>query len=108
MEEKQSGQCVGFAGLERVGADTWEDTGIAIGPDFTGKGYGKQIVNALADHVFGILEGKRFVYSTRSKNEASIALARSCGFFFTHAEQRTDPRNGEEYTLNFYEKRRDI
>ena len=108
VEEKRSGKCIGFAGLEQIAPDAWEDTGIAIGPGFTGRGYGKQTVNALVDHVFSALGGTRFLYSTRSGNEASIALASSCGFVYTHSEQRTDPRNGESYTLNFYEKRRDV
>ena len=104
--EKESGQAIGFAGVEPIASGVWEDAGIAIGPKFTGRGYGKQIVHALTEYVFGPLQGERFVYSARSQNAVSIALARSCGFEYTHCESRTDPRNGVEYTLNFYEKRR--
>jgi len=104
--EKKSGQAIGFAGVEPIAPGEWEDAGIAIGPDFTGKGYGKQIVGALMEYVFTELGGERFVYSAQSQNMASIALAHSCGFQYTQCEARTDPRNGESYILNFYEKRR--
>ncbi len=39
--EKKSGQAIGFAGMTEVKPHVYEDTGIAIGPDYTGKGYGK-------------------------------------------------------------------
>ena len=106
VQEKASGRAIGFAGITEIGPGTFEDTGIAIGPGFVRRGYGKQVVNALVDFAFGTLDGERFVYSCRERNEASIALASSCGFVYTHSELRNDPRNGEEYTINFYEKRR--
>lgn len=107
VEEQQSGQAIGFAGLNEISPGVWEETGIAIGPAFTGRGYGKQIVNALVAYAFEKQNGERFVYAARSQNAASIALAKSCGFVYTHSESRVDPRNGAEYTLNFYEKRRE-
>lgn len=108
VAEKMSGACIGFAGITQISPGVYEDTGIALGPDYVGKGYGKQVVNALVDYAFGPLGADKFVYSCRGQNAASIALAHSCGFVYTHSEPRTDPRNGEEYTVNFYEKRRTV
>lgn len=49
MYEKSSGQAIGFAGMEEMEPGVYEDMGIALGPDFVGRGYGKQIVNAMVD-----------------------------------------------------------
>ena len=106
VARKKTGQAIGFAGLNELSPGVWEETGIALGPAFTGKGYGKQIVNALVDYAFREKNGQRFIYASRAENTASVALQRSCGFVYTHSQQRIDPRNGEEYTMNFYEKRR--
>ena len=108
VEEKSSGQCIGFAGFIELAPGVYEDTGVALGPDFVGRGYGKQVLNGLFSIVFDQLKGEKFIGSARSENAASIALQRSCGFRYTHSEKRADPRNGDEYTLNFYEKRRNV
>lgn len=104
--KKESLEAIGFAGLLRLDAKTYEDTGIAIGPAFAGKGYGKQVLNALAEYCFEELGAERLICSCRSANAASRALQLSCGFRYTHSEGRTDPRNGEDYTCEFYERRR--
>lgn len=101
--EKKSNQAIGFAGMKEIGPNVYEDTGIAIGPDFVGQGYGKQIVNALITHAFEQLGASKFVYSSREQNTASKRLAKSCGFVFIHTEEKTDPRTGKKYVLEFYE-----
>lgn len=108
VEEKSSGQCIGFAGFIELAPGVYEDTGVALGPDFVGRGYGKQVLTGLLSIAFDQLNGEKFIGSARSENAASIALQRSCGFIYDHSEPRTDPRNGDEYTLNFYEKRRNL
>lgn len=108
VEEIGSGRCIGFAGFMEIAPGVYEDTGVALGPEYVGRGYGKQVLNALLTIAFDRLNGERFIGSARAENAASIALQRACGFVFTHSESRTDPRNGEEYTLNFYEKRREL
>ncbi len=101
--EKKSGEVMGWAGVEKIGDVVYEDTGIAIGPDFVGKGYGKQLLQALIDYVFKECGAGKFVYSCRSKNTVAKALATSFGFTYIHSEKRVDKRNGEDYVLEFYE-----
>ena len=108
VEEKCTGRCIGFAGFIEVAPGVYEDTGVAHGPEFVGRGYGKQVLNALLIIAFERRNGQVFIGSARAENVASIALQRSCGFVYTHCEPRIDPRNGEHYTLNFYEKRREL
>ncbi len=102
--EKKSGQAIGFAGLEKLEADVYGETGIAIGPSFIRRGYGKQILTALVDFARDELGAKKFVASCRSANEASRRLIVSCGFSYSHSEEKVDARNEEVYMLEYYRK----
>lgn len=104
--EKNSNMPIGFAGMKEIQLGVYEDTGIAVGPEFTGKRYGTQILNALVE------EAKRsgahkFVASCRKQNIASHNLQIRCGFRFISEETRIDPRTGESYILEFSEKQLD-
>lgn len=50
--EKSSDRPIGFAGMIEIEPEVWEDTGIALGPEFTGKGYGQQVLMGLVDEAF--------------------------------------------------------
>lgn len=99
--EKNSGQAVGFAGVEEIRPHIYQDAGIALGPEYVGKGYGKQILKLLLEYCIS-LGGLEFYYSTRTGNSASQALALSCGFVYQCSEQKTDMRNGKTYGLDIY------
>ncbi len=101
--EKITGEAIGFAGMTEVEPGVYEDTGLALGPAYTGRGYGRQVLTALAEAAAA--EGARkMVTSCRKQNAASRNLQTGCGFVFSHEEDRTDPRNGQPYILEFYEK----
>lgn len=102
--EKASGQAIGFAGIEQISPGICEDAGIALGPEFTGKGYGPQILNALTDHAFGTLGAVKFLCACRTENAPSRRMILGCGFCYTHTTQKTDPRNGGICHLEYYEK----
>ena len=101
--EKESGKAIGFAGL-REESGVCEDTGIAVGPRYVGKGYGTEILNELVRIAKEGLNAHGFIATCRSENEASRKMILGCGFQFSHAEPRVDKRNGEKYTLEFYRK----
>lgn len=96
---KETGEAIGFAGMREVEKGVFEETGIAVGPDFVHKGFGKQILNALVD------EAKRcgatkFLASSRVQNLASHCLQISCGFRLeSYSEEKEDPRTGEKYVV---------
>lgn len=102
--EKAGGCAIGFVGFCELDSGVFEDTGIALGPEYVGKGYGKQLLTALVEYCFEKRGAEKFIYSSRSQNEAAKRLALSCGFTRTHSENRTDPRSGQGYALEFYEK----
>ena len=95
---KDSGEAVGFGGVKRLGPDSWGETGIALGPEYVGRGYGRQVLLMMMKYCRS-LGGREFFYSTRAANEASRALALCCGLVYGHSEQRIDPRNGEVYEI---------
>ena len=75
------------------------ETGVAFGPDFVGKGYGKQVLNALTDFAKNELGAKKFISCCRTANVASHKVQMACGFTFSHYEDKIDPRNNEPYIL---------
>ena len=102
--EKLSGQAIGWAGMEKHSDDVWGETGIAIGPAFTGKGYGKQLLNFLTEYSKAHFGAKRFVACCRRENLISKRLQLSCGFTFTHSEEVMHPRDHVPYILDHYAK----
>lgn len=102
--EKSSGEPIGFTGFREIAPGVFEDTGIAVGPEFVGKGYGKEILNLLMQIAKAEYGALRFVASCRSGNHASRGMILACGFRFTHQENRIDHRDGAPYVLEFYEK----
>ena len=102
--EKSSGEPMGFAGFREIEPGVFEDTGIAGGPAFVGKGYGKEILNLLTRIAKEEYDAVGFIASCRSRNSASRGMILGCGFRFSHYENRIDHRNGTEYILEFYEK----
>ena len=105
--EKSSGRAIGFAGILPIEDGVYEDCGVALGPEFVGQGYGKQILTALADYALGKLEATKFIVSCRSQNVASRRMILSCGFAYTHSEGRVDPRDDTPYVLEFYKQEKE-
>ena len=101
--EKSVGQAIGWAGLAELSPGVWQETGIALGPDFVGRGYGRQILELLMD-LARERGGTGFRCSVRAENTASRALIRSCGFTLTEREQKIDPRDGMSYSLESYKR----
>lgn len=103
--EKASGQAIGIAGIKELKPGCWTITDIAIGPDFHGKGYGKQIVTALLNQAFeqGAAE---VAYDCFTQNTVSKQLALSCGFDYSHSGEAELMKNGEKVILDYYNIRR--
>lgn len=102
--EKSTGKAIGFAGMREKESGVFEEMGIAIGPAYTGRGYGKQILNALLDEAFNKCGAHKFIAACRQQNLPSHYLQMSCGFKFSHYEEKVDSRNGEKYILEYNEK----
>ena len=101
--EKSTGRAIGFAGMVEEAPGVYEETGIALGPDYVGRGYGTQVLNALVEEA-GARGAEKFIAACRAQNTASRRLQEKCGFVFSHREDRIDSRNQEPYVLEFREK----
>lgn len=106
--ERAGGRVIGFAGMKEIEPGVYEDCGVALGPEYVGKGYGKQVLSALVDTAFNALDAHKFICSCRSENEASRRLQLSCGLTFSHTEDRVDPRDDAPYILEFYELEKSV
>lgn len=104
VREKPSGQAIGWAGLAEASPGVWQETSIALGPEFVGRGYGRQILQLLMD-IARSRGGTEFRCSARSENTASKALITSCGFTLASEGSCVDQRDGRPYVLEVYERK---
>lgn len=100
--EKSTGKAIGFAGVEETAPHIYQETGICLGPNYVGKGFGKQILQGLIQYCRNEFDAEEFIYSAREENEASNRLANLFGFKIISSEVKTDSRNGNKYTLLKY------
>lgn len=98
---KSTREAIGFAGIAQLEGNTWEETGICLGPDFWGKGYGTQVLDCLLRHAKE-LGAQTFLYSSWEENRASRALAERAGFAQYTTEHCIRTHDGQEYELVKY------
>ncbi len=100
--EKSSGRAIGFAGVEKIGSCIFQETGICLGPDYVGKGFGKQILLGLIQYCKEEFGAREFRYSAREENKAANLLAKSLGFTLIFSEHKVSSKDGCCYTLLQY------
>ena len=91
VEEKASGRVIGWAGVEELDEKTWGETGVALGPAFQRRGYGREILDALCELCRG-MGAKRFVAAAREENFASNALIRPLSEYVGPERREVPPR----------------
>lgn len=100
--ERSSGRAIGFAGVERIGPYIYQETGICLGPDHVGKGFGKQILHGLIRYCKEDFDARGFIYSTRADNIASVRLAESSGLTLLSSVPTMSRKDGRCYDLLRY------
>ncbi len=103
--KKDTREAIGYATVAPVSENVWEEQGIVIGPAFTRHGYGRQVLSELVRYCRDIHGAREFIYTVHSENEASAALARSCGFVLSHRETRSAEKFGGEFFVDVYKKK---
>jgi diamine N-acetyltransferase len=78
-------EIVGYCGLSSIELDPMRchataEYSILIGPEFQGKGYGKQAVKQLLDYAFQTIGLAKVWGEILEENEGGLGLAESCGF----------------------------
>ena len=99
--EKGTGQPIGIAGVKPLSPARWTITDVAIGPDFQGRGYGTQIIRALAELAFSH-GAEDIAYDCFAENAASQRLALRCGFRYDSTAPAELPKDGQPVTLEHY------
>ena len=100
--EKSSGKAIGFAGVEKLEPCIYQEAGICLGPNYVGKGFGRQILQGLIQYCKEQFGAKEFIYSTRDENTASNRLAKSFGFLLISSATKIDSKDGHSYNLLQY------
>ena len=101
---KSTGEPIGFAAMRQAEEGAYEDMGIALGPAFQRRGYGRQILEAFCEEARRC-GAREFRTSYRLGNIPSQRLQEACGFRFAFdSEERTDPRTGETYIVRNMKK----
>jgi len=97
--EKHGRKAIGFAAMKEIEKGVFDVMGIALGPAFTGRGYGKQVLDLLIREAFEKAGAESFLASCRTENLPSHFLQKKCGLVFSSFEDRTDPETGFPYRL---------
>ena len=98
---KEGHNPIGLAAMKEIEPNVWDDCGIGIGPDFVGRGYGKQILQALVDECFRL--GATKIYcSCFVENIASKKMQLACGFEFSHQEEKIREHDQLKYTVDVH------
>ena len=102
---KESDEAIGFAGVmpNTDEPGVYNDCGICIAAKFHGKGYGKEVVKALARLIFEELQGTKFHYSCFKENTRSAALCESLGFKYLGIAKKFRKRDNLEYDSKEFE-----
>ena len=100
--EKASGMAIGFSGVEKIEPYIYQEIGICLGPDFVGKGFGRQILQGLIQYCKEQFDAREFIYSARDENKVSNRLAKSFGFSLISSTAKTDCKDGHPYNLLQY------
>lgn len=101
---KDTMEAIGFAAMREAEPGVYEEMGIAVGPAYVRKGFGRQILDAFCREA-ARCGARQFRASFRMGNLAGAGLLAACGFAFDFdSEERIDPRTGESYVVRNMKK----
>ncbi|MDE7326080.1 MAG: GNAT family N-acetyltransferase, partial [Lachnospiraceae bacterium] len=100
--EKSSNKAIGFAGVEKIEPYIYQEAGICLGPNYIGKGFGRQILQGLIQYCKEQFGAKEFIYSARDENIASNRLVKSFSFLLISSAAKIDRKDGHRYHLLRY------
>lgn len=103
---KETNECIGFAGMMKEENNTYEDCGLAIAEKYQGKGYGKEVLNAILDIAFNYMNGEKFIYSAFHENIISQNLAKKVGFKYSYTKEHIREYDNLKYESDFFEIRK--
>lgn len=91
---KDTDEAIGLCAIKEIGKGHFEESGICIGTEHQGRGYGKEIVSLLLALAFQQLGAEDFRYGYFRDNEKSRRLAEHFGFQYEKTYELTRPWDG--------------
>lgn len=91
---KDTDEAIGLCAIRELEPGHFEESGIGVGSEFQGKGYGKEIVSLLLKLGFTELGAIDFRYGYFQDNIRSKKIAEYFGFKYDHTEEMTRPWDG--------------
>ena len=99
---KSNDEPIGFAGIKEKEEGIFEESGICIARAYQGKGYAKEVVDALKRLVFEKLAGNKFIYGCFDNNEKSKRVCKSQGFKYLSSEKIIREWDKKEFKVDYY------
>lgn len=99
---KSNDEPIGFAGIKEKEEGIYEETGICIARKYQGRGYAKEVVQALKKLIFEKLNGNRFIYGCFSNNEKSKHVCISQGFKYFLSVKTIRDWDNKEFLVDYY------
>ncbi len=99
---KSKDEPIGFAGVTEIENGIYEDSGICISRKYQGRGYAKEVVDALKKLVFVSLKGNRFIYGCFKENEKSRNVCLSRGFIYFKSEKTIREWDNKELIVDYH------
>ena len=91
---KDTDEAIGLCAIKEIDKGHFEESGICIGTEHQGRGYGKEIVSLLLALAFQQLGAEDFRYGYFRDNEKSRRLAEHFGFQYEKTYELTRPWDG--------------
>lgn len=95
--EKISNRAIGLVGFLQIEEGVYDDCGLGLGCEFTGKGYGTQVLAKLVQVLFEQKGAEKVLCSAFSENLPSLKMQQKCGFKFIEKESKVRPKDGYKY-----------
>ena len=93
--EKRNGEAIGLAGVEEIGPGIFREARIALGPEYVGRGYGKQICEYARDGILcpGIWSQDILLFNLAVPMPRQRRWLLSCGFSYMYSEPKVRSEN---------------
>ena len=91
---KDTDEAIGLCAIRENEKGHFEESGICIGTEYQGRGYGKEIVSLLLAFAFHVLDAEDIRYGYFQDNERSKKLAGYFGFQYDKTYDLTRPWDG--------------
>ncbi len=100
-------EVIGITGVYEYEPFCYRESGLCIGDNFQGKGYGKETLEALMYVVFILLKADVFRYSCVSENIRSKNLCKKYGFKYFESKKEIRKRDNKEFIIDYFYLRKE-